>query len=283
MTRIADIHLPTHLFETVFVSKKSRTSLFAIFQTMPCPLSHLSVILAIAFFAFSAVAQPPPLPGHLAADAAAIIALASSIPTSGWDRLSNWVDLHGARLSGSMQLEKALDYALAEMTSDGFDNVHEEFVNVSKWTRGEESLKMISPYNKTMNFLSIGSSVGTGGVPIVAPILVVSSFDELTARKCEAIGKIVVFNYFCDWASLGGLACYEKSAGYRSVGANAAFAAGAVAVLVRSLTEFSLGTPHTVSPHACYPRRLSFVITEKSGYGACSHSHPCSMHYHRRL
>lgn len=209
------------------------------------PRSHLTLAIALAFFAVTA-AQPPPLPGHLAADAAAIIALAANI-TSGWDRLSDWVDLHGARLSGTVQLEKALDYALAEMRSDGFDNVHEEIVNVSKWVRGAESLKMVAPYNKTLNFLSIGSSVGTAGTAIVAPILVVSSFDELTSRKSEAVGKIVVFNYYCDWASLGGLACYEKSAGYRSVGAMAASAAGAVAVLVRSLTEFSLGTPHTVS------------------------------------
>lgn len=191
-------------------------------------------------------AQPPPLPDHLAADAAAIVALATSSNTTGWDRLSDWVDLHGARLSGSPQLEKALDYALAAMRADGFDNVHEETVNVTRWWRGEESLKMVAPYNKTLNFLSIGSSVGTNGAAITAPILVVSSFDELTARQSEAVGKIVVFNYYCDWAALGGLACYEKCAGYRSVGANAAAAAGAVAVLVRSLTQFSLGTPHTV-------------------------------------
>jgi carboxypeptidase Q len=211
-------------------------------------LLQLKLALVVAIFAGYAATQPPPLPQHLAADAAAIIALASSINTSGWNRLADWVDIHGARLSGSMQLEKALDYALSAMKSDGFDNVHEEIVNVSKWTRGEETLKMVFPYNKTMNFLSIGSSVGTEGAAIVAPVLVVASFDELTARQSEAPGKIVVFNYYCDWATLGGLACYEKSAGYRSVGANAASAVGAVAVLVRSLTEYSLGTPHTVSP-----------------------------------
>ena len=211
-------------------------------------------VLIIALYVSGVAAQPPPLPQHLAADAAAIIALASSINTSGWNRLADWVDLHGARLSGSLQLEKALEYALASMRADGFDNVHEEVVNVTQWTRGTETLKMISPYNKTLNFLSIGSSIGTGGAALVAPVLVVASFDELTARKSEAAGKIVVFNYFCDWAALGGLACYEKSAGYRSVGANAAAAVGAVAVLVRSLTEYSLGTPHTVSLHACIER-----------------------------
>jgi carboxypeptidase Q len=210
--------------------------------------------LIIALYVSGVAAQPPPLPQHLAADAAAIIALASSMNTSGWNRLADWVDIHGARLSGSLQLEKALDYALATMRADGFDNVHEEVVNVTQWTRGTEALKMISPYNKTLNFLSIGSSVGTGGAALVAPVLVVASFDELTARKSEATGKIVVFNYFCDWATLGGLACYEKSAGYRSVGANAAAAVGAVAVLVRSLTEYSLGTPHTVSQYACIER-----------------------------
>lgn len=209
-------------------------------------LSVWFTTLAIAAIVGLAASQPPPLPQHLAADAAAIISLANSMNMSGWNRLADWVDLHGARLSGSDQLEKALDYALSAMQNDGFDNVHQEMVNVTKWIRGQETLKMVFPYNKTLNFLSIGSSVGTGSAAIVAPVLVVSSFDELTARKSEAVGKIVVFNYDCDWAALGGLACYEKSAGYRSVGANAAAAAGAVAALVRSLTQYSLGTPHTV-------------------------------------
>jgi carboxypeptidase Q len=234
----------------LWIWKAKDIACLAIQTAQVMPQLCLSFALAFAMSLCSAVAQPPPLPGHLAADAAAIISLAASSNTSGWDRLADWVDLHGARLSGSAQLEKALDYALALMRLDGFDNVHEEIVNVSKWTRGEESLKMISPYNKSLNFLSIGSSVGTSGIPVVAPILVVSSFDELNARKSDAVGKIVVFNYYCDWPTLGGLACYEKCAGYRSVGANAAAAAGAVAVLVRSLTEFSLGTPHTVSAAA---------------------------------
>jgi len=241
--------------------------------------------------------------------------------TAGWNRLADWVDLHGARLSGSVQLERALDYALSAMRADGFDNVHEEIVNVTRWVRGAETLKMVSPYNKTLNFLSIGSSVGTGAAAIVAPILVVTSFDDLTARASEAKGKIVVFDYYCDWAALGGLACYEKSAGYRSVGANAAAAVGAVAVLVRSLTEYSLGTPHTVllpvstaciwkheppsvattpffafmmntcTVHAtclvictvCDVRCIISIVCdeETAGNGACSHAHPCRVHHNR--
>jgi carboxypeptidase Q len=224
-------------------------------------LFYFLVVMAFARFS----ASQPPLPQHLVADAAAIISLANSINMSGWNRLADWVDLHGARLSGSDQLEKALDYVLSAMQSDGFDNVHQEAVSVSKWTRGHESLKMISPYNKTLNFLAIGNSIGTGGVELVAPVLVVSSFDELTIRKSEAVGRIVVFNYFCDWAALGGLACYEQFAGYRSVGANAAAAVGAVAVLVRSLTQYSLGTPHTV--RALF-HRANVYLTPGAGNGA---------------
>jgi hypothetical protein len=141
------------------------------------PNAAVCILLASALFV-QAIAQPPPLPAHLAADAAAIIALANSSNTNGWDRLADWVDLHGARLSGSSQLEKALDYALAAMRSDGFDNVHEEIVNVTRWSRGEESLKMVAPYNKTLNFLSIGSSVGTSGAAIARLFW---SFHHLTS------------------------------------------------------------------------------------------------------
>jgi carboxypeptidase Q len=191
------------------------------------------------------LAAPLPLPDHLAADAAAIIALSRNSSSEGWNRLSLWVDTFGARISGSQQLESALDFALNLMRKEGFDNVHDEPVTIPKWVRGEESLHMLSPYPKRMNFLGLGSSVGTNGVAINASILLVHSFDELHARAADAVGKIVVYNYICDWSGRGGDYCYGQMVQYRYNGASEAAKVGGVAALVRSLTEYSLGTPHT--------------------------------------
>jgi carboxypeptidase Q len=116
---------------------------------------------------------------------------------------------------------------------------------IPKWVRGEESLRMLAPYPKRMNFLGLGSSVGTGGVAINASVLLVHSFDELHQRAAEAVGKIVVFNYACDWSGKGGDYCYGQMVQYRYNGASEAAKVGGVASLVRSLTEYSLGTPHT--------------------------------------
>jgi carboxypeptidase Q len=205
----------------------------------------LVAILLLCFAVAAASAAPPPLPDHLAADAAAIIALSRNTSAQGWNRLALWVDSFGARVSGSQQLESALDFALDLMRKEGFDNVHDEAVMIPKWVRGEESLHMLSPYPKRMNFLGLGSSVGSGGAAINASVLLVHSFDELHARAADAAGKIIVYNYVCDWSTKGGDYCYGQMVQYRYNGASEAAKVGAVAALVRSLTEYSLGTPHT--------------------------------------
>jgi len=85
--------------------------------------------------------------------------------------------------------------------------------------------------------LGLGTSVGTPVEGIQADVLVVRSFDELTANAEKAIGKIVVFNQ--------PYTTYGSSVAYRTQGANAASKVGAVAVLVRSIAPESLDTPRT--------------------------------------
>eukprot|EP01136_Pigoraptor_vietnamica_P025174 Opistho-1_new@6957 len=158
-----------------------------------------------------------------------------------YDRLAAFVDTYGPRLSGTPQLEAAIDFALAQLSADGFDNVHGEDVMVPHWERGHESLRILEPRVDSLALLGLGNSVATPAEGIVAEALVVSSFDELTARAAEAKGKIVVFNP--DWVS------YPVTVAYRAGGASAAGAVGAVAALVRSVTPYSINSPHTGSMH----------------------------------
>src|SRR6478736_9868324 len=62
-----------------------------------------------------------------------------------WTRLAEVTDTFGPRLSGSDNLERALDWAVDTMKKDGFENVHKESVMVPKWVRGDESLDLIEP------------------------------------------------------------------------------------------------------------------------------------------
>jgi carboxypeptidase Q len=154
-----------------------------------------------------------------------------------YERLSYLTDRIGHRLSGSQSLERAIAWAIAEMTRDGLDNVRAEKVLVPHWVRGEESLEMTSPGSHKLAMLGLGNSVGTPAAGITAEAVVARSFDQLDALGEQVRGKIVVYNVpFIN---------YGETVRYRGSGASRAAAHGAVAALVRSITPVSLQTPHT--------------------------------------
>ena len=64
----------------------------------------------------------------------------------GYNRLGYLCDMFGPRLSGSRNLERAIDWAISEMKKDGLTNVKGERVKVPTWIRGEESLKILVPF-----------------------------------------------------------------------------------------------------------------------------------------
>ena len=154
-----------------------------------------------------------------------------------YDRLAVFTDKFSNRIAGSQNLENAINYILGEMHSEGFENVHGEPVKISPWVRGEESAFMLTPRFQKLAMLGLGSSVPTPKGGIIAPVLVVESFDELKSRASEAKGKIVVFNQ--KYIS------YGVTAQYRTHGASEAAKVGAVATLIRSVTPLSIYSPHT--------------------------------------
>jgi carboxypeptidase Q len=152
-------------------------------------------------------------------------------------RLTELVDRFGARISGSVALERAIDWMLVEMEKDGLDNPRGDPVMVPHWVRGEESLEMILPRPRALPMLGLGFSVATPPGGIRAEVLVVSSYEELEARADEAGGRIVLFDVpFTN---------YGQTVRYRTGGAVAAARVGAVASLIRSVTPYSQQTPHT--------------------------------------
>lgn len=157
--------------------------------------------------------------------------------SSAYDRLGRLVDGFGHRLSGSASLEKAIDWVLAEMKKDGLSNPRTEPVKVPHWVRGNESVELISPRRMQLPMLGLGGSIGTPKAGITAPVLVVSSFEELEQRKAEAKGKIVLFDApFTEYGTTGL---------YRRTGAIAGAKAGAIAILIRSIGPYGIRSPHT--------------------------------------
>lgn len=165
---------------------------------------------------------------------------AALVGSSGWDKLEYLSDRIGHRLSGSKQLEEAIDWAEAQMKRDGLDNVYRLPVKVPHWVRGNESVEILSPIREQIAMLGLGMSVGTPEEGITADVVVVSSFDELEAIGRERVeGRIVLFDV--------PFTTYGATVAYRSAGPSRAAALGAVAVMIRSVGPVSLQTPHTGS------------------------------------
>ncbi len=178
----------------------------------------------------------PEIPEEVRA-AAARIAAAAVASHAAWHRVALWTDTFGPRLSGSDALEKAIDWALAALADDGLANVHGEPVMVPHWVRGDESAALVRPRPMSLSMLGLGGSVGTPAEGITAPVLVVSTFDELAERSSEAVGRIVLFD--------APFVSYRETVLYRSRGAMEAARHGAVASLVRSVASASMSNPHT--------------------------------------
>ena len=156
-----------------------------------------------------------------------------------WRRLAELTDTFGARLSGSPNLNRAIQWTVQTMKADGLENVHTEPVMVPRWVRGREQAEIIDPPHHDLAILGLGGTVATPAGGLEADLLVVSSFEDLRSRASDARGKIVLFD-----VAYGG---YAETVTYRNGGARAAAQQGALAVLVRSIGPVGLRTKHTGS------------------------------------
>jgi carboxypeptidase Q len=163
-----------------------------------------------------------------------------------YKKLQELCDDIGHRLSGSPQLDLAIEWAQRTMRADGQENVRADEVKVRKWVRGAESCDLISPRAEKIGMLGLGGSVATPPEGIAAPVIVVSGKDEYDSLSEDQVrGKIVVFNHAMPKYSEERGSGYGTAVQYRTNGAKWASEKGAVAALVRSVTAESLNTPHT--------------------------------------
>jgi hypothetical protein len=149
----------------------------------------------------------------------------------------------GARLTGSKQAERAVEYVAAEMRKLGLE-VRLQKLTVPHWVRGAETGELIeftgmaNGTTQKIVLTALGGSVATPNAGLTAEIVVVNSFDELERlERSKVEGKIVLFNNKFDRemaaAGFGGQA-YGQAAAYRGGSAIAAGRMGAIAALVRS-------------------------------------------------
>jgi len=202
-------------------------------------------------------APPQPAPPTAAEKAATPIAdeyrevaqkiiAAAEKDDGGWKKLQHLTDHIGHRISGSPALDKATAWAIAAMKADGHENVHGEKVMVPRWVRGEEWGRIKTPIERPLTLLQLGNSVATPARGLTAPVVVVSSFDELDKLGAAGVkGRIVLFNHpMRPWNEKEGPG-YGEAVEYRNKGPSRASKLGAAAVLVRTVSNRTLRSPHT--------------------------------------
>ncbi len=155
----------------------------------------------------------------------------------------------GHRLSGSPSADRAMVWGQQRMDSYGVDTSYVMPVEVPAWTRGdvaEAQALSADGIAIDLHITALGGSVPTPDDGwIEGPLLVVRQLDALDTL--DARGHIVLFNRPMDPLLINTGAAYGGAFDQRGGGASAAAEAGAIGVLVRSLTHALDTLPHTGS------------------------------------
>ncbi len=160
----------------------------------------------------------------------------------------------GHRLAGSPQAAAAVEYAKQLMQSLDFDTVFLQPVMVPHWVRGgEEVVRVVSSPEGggfELSCTSLGNSIGTGPEGLAAEVVEVQNLEEVEKLGRSAIeGKIVFFGRSFDQTQYYTFRAYGGAVDQRVWGPSKAAEYGAVAVLVRSMTNATDKMPHTGTLH----------------------------------
>lgn len=155
----------------------------------------------------------------------------------------------GGRLAGSDASLDAVYYTRDMLEGLEPDSVWLQACTVNLWERGENEIVEIrnspSVGTKALSALALGNTIGTGEAGLQAEVIEVMGLDELEAIKDEIPGKIVFYNRPMDPALTETFNAYGGAVDQRVFGASRAAGYGAVAALVRSMTNKLDDVPHT--------------------------------------
>lgn len=153
----------------------------------------------------------------------------------------------GGRLAGSEAYEKAVQVSVEQMRRLGVDTVYLQECDAMGWVRGgEEIVRIVGQEDGRLRATSLGNSYGTGPKGVQAEVIEVLSLDEVDSLgKAEIEGKIVFYNRPMDPTNIRTFDAYGGAVDQRVWGAARAAKYGAVATIVRSMTNRIDTFPHT--------------------------------------
>jgi hypothetical protein len=194
-----------------------------------------------------AAAQTPATPGsaEALADTAARLRDRALSGSGAYDILESLTTEVGPRVAGSPAFVRARDWAIAKMTSLGFQNVHAEPVTMPvAWVQGAESAEVTAPFPQPLVITGLGRSVATPPGGIEAEVVLFPTFEALQAAPLGSLkGKIAVLT-----ERMGGNDSptgYGAANRWRRKGPSEAARRGAIGFLIRSLATNDNRAPHS--------------------------------------
>ncbi|WP_300602991.1 M20/M25/M40 family metallo-hydrolase [Niabella sp.] len=178
------------------------------------------------------------------------------VNSQAYENLRTLTKTIGGRLAGSPQMYRAEEWGYQLLQKSGSENTFKQECMVPHWVRGGKdeawALPRPVPLRKTaekikrpLDILALGNTEGTGSKGIMAPVILINSFDELDAKKDQLKGKIVFYNYHFNPRFIRTFEAYGDAVKYRTRGTSLAAKYGALASMVRSMSHSTDNNPHT--------------------------------------
>lgn len=162
-----------------------------------------------------------------------------------YGNLAELVAKYPGRLSGSKNLEGAVQWTKALLERQGVDRTELQPVMVPHWERGApESVRLLAGGRESsLSAVALGGSVPTPAGGLTAPVIELHSLAEL--KTADVKGKIVFFNRPMRPQDVQPGTAYGGAGDQRNQGPGEAGKYGAVGALTRSLTHSLDDVPHT--------------------------------------
>ena len=174
---------------------------------------------------------------------AALVKIAGEglVESRAYEYLTQLSDDVGARVTGSPQSQKAVEWSLSKMRAMGLENVHAEKFQIWRgWTRGTAQAELIDPIHRRLNVDAMGWTGSTPAAGAAGELVAANVFnlDEESKDPTKFAGKVIlmvakgepkkgqdgltIFTQFGDFVKLvaknGVVAIFGGQGGFKSEG-----------------------------------------------------------------
>src|ERR1700686_240554 len=162
-------------------------------KLMPRVFNLLAVLCALFTVSVASVVAKE----NEEATKAALVKIAGEglVESHAFEYLTQLSDDVGARVTGSPESQKAVDWSLNKMRAIGLENVHAEKFQIWRgWTRGTAQAELTEPIHRRLNVDAMGWTGSTPRVGAEGEMVAANVFDldEEMKNPAKFTGKIIL-------------------------------------------------------------------------------------------